>query len=958
MATAEDVECLSSICQALRDVALAPTMTRETEEQVMDLLNLIPEVFSTEVQVGRLAQLLQQCRPIHVVAQYIPLRLAVSPVLRATAIRTLMAVVNVTTSTDYCVDRLAGTIRGALLESNALRMTIHTCCDAHPHAREALEAAEFLFVCVMKIPNIVEDISSDDDGIVRLTDRLFRGPGSLEFSGFLSGLVRIFAERFADLLSSRRCNFIPRALQMLAPIQDREEGMSGRVVVLLCEALKDIFVSFPSAYTANVLDNETGGHLLVDVFNEYVLGNAAKLTMVAGVTLEDCVDAVAELTKAALSIEGTMAVDAANPRPFVYRNIAPLWRRATEKTTAGTTAGHTRLKLLRHAVAEAMTTFTALQLVTPCLECFPQLCALMIPERSNQICVVESTLIVALMCAKSDHVRREIRRMVEGYEPWAANVVGTIHSTLRHFCGEVIRHTLIIDVQQSLLNDGDQAQRIDLFDAERVAKALLQEQTRRSGQATPQPLDVDLIEAFRRGDDSILNENARELCSRLGLEVLVEAVRMAFLSPKESASTAMTTYEPSVSVRQSSPRSLTPSKGVRERIIQMRRAGTPNSSSVTPSAGGTRYQQWIASHSATRQDSSLVEIFGAAKSPQPFRPSSAPSGKGRTAAPLASPAQVSSVTRAAPSATPRSVLDVLNNAPAESEAYLSMAIMMHLPIKFGQHYNRGGRAAVRRVRSPQGVFLQPIKRSTQQSWTAADVKVGELHVIFIPFHHLTTKRVESEISTVEKHLVEMSKLLITTPTSQRSRRWFLHDMTNYVLPKTELVLRDLLEILFKFSAEDVVYQLGVIRLMDEGRQQKDGAFAAAAKRADAAMPREILRFSGMFREVLHSGNIIYAIQQLRKHYYQDGGRLTSNDGEAAEGAQWSTLADIDREIAKLEQERRRESARPIGAADEDVYQEKDEEELETFPPLKTIWTCPQISTSDRGKLRLSIFNSV
>lgn len=246
-----------------------------------------------------------------------------------------------------------------------------------------------------------------------------------------------------------------------------------------------------------------------------------------------------------------------------------------------------------------------------------------------------------------------------------------------------------------------------------------------------------------------------------------------------------------------------------------------------------------------------------------------------------------------------------------ADEYITMALMLHLPITFGVHYNRQNKGAIRTITSPQGPFVQPVHRNISHSWTAADVQTTDLYVLFLPFHRLSTERLKDEMATVERYMLETKKFLVLTPQAQRSRRWFLHDMLNYVLPKTELLLNEMVSLLERFGVDDVVYQMGVIRLLDESQREKEDVLAVAMEESDGAMPLEIMRFSsGRLKDVLHSGNLTYAVRRLREQYFpksslnHQGTGLSERpeDGlSSGASAGVSKIDAIDREIHKLEQ---------------------------------------------------------
>jgi hypothetical protein len=96
----------------------------------------------------------------------------------------------------------------------------------------------------------------------------------------------------------------------------------------------------------------------------------------------------------------------------------------------------------------------------------------------------------------------------------------------------------------------------------------------------------------------------------------------------------------------------------------------------------------------------------------------------------------------------------------------------------------------------------------------------------------------------------------------------------------------LLGLLKQFGADNVVYQLGVIRLLDEGRRERQDMLAAALEDSDGAMPTELLRLStGRLKDILHSGNLAYAVRRLREHFFAE-----ADGGDGAEGAHVSPPA--------------------------------------------------------------------
>ncbi|KAH9599378.1 hypothetical protein LSM04_008240 [Trypanosoma melophagium] len=116
-----------------------------------------------------------------------------------------------------------------------------------------------------------------------------------------------------------------------------------------------------------------------------------------------------------------------------------------------------------------------------------------------------------------------------------------------------------------------------------------------------------------------------------------------------------------------------------------------------------------------------------------------------------------------------------------------------------------------------------------------------------------------EERVLERLTLELSRKLLMTPTLQRGRRCFLADMVNNVLPKTELLIHNLIEMLHRHGPSSIVYQLGIIRLLDAH------LLNTAVPEMDVSCEITVLS-QFVFRDVVHSGNLIYCITRLRQRF--------------------------------------------------------------------------------------------
>jgi hypothetical protein len=919
MASHEDVTCLSTICQTLQSLAVSSSLTSESEAEAIELLGLIPEVFGTDLHIGRIVQLVQQCRPMQIVSLFLPAKLAITNKLRLRALRVVTQIVTMSTSAD-ALDRVGPRLVDAFVDCGMIPMLVHLACE-HSTVQAATAAAELLFVLVMKIPSMRDVLRSSsslpgptsDAAVIHLARHCFEA-SSVDLQGYLCGILRVFSERYADVLTASGVGFVEKAVLF---IHSESKEKSRRSIVLMLESLTEVISAFPSAYWTSIVEDEAVATKFVDIVDAYAFrGTSSRFSPASGV---ECVAACGALVAKILEIEGK-TIRSHGLKLLLYPLVATqvVWKRCTSKLLTAEDLEY--LRHLRTAVVSSFAADAIKSLIPAFLASFPALCNLLTPERSSSNAMTEAAVIVAAMLAKSPLVRREIQLKIAGYAAWANNLAGTIVGLLSApATKQLLESIVLVDVYHCILNDGEQAIRVDCFEATRIAAALLHEQDRRMDQDIhdPFPLDIAAIEFYLARPAKRFTPQVADLTAQLTVAALVKATTSALSN------------EPAAAASGQQPQFVRPQAATPARPTG--RAVSPAAGSRTPRGGvdmSQPYMQWLegkkSQSRAAKKTPTIADAFTPPPVKSPFRPSSAARGAAKSLPQSPTPSTPRSAVRRnvdPNDATTiqhhnKSIVEVLKDSPIVADEYLSMAIMMHLPIQFGAHYNRGARAAIRKVASPHGLFVQPVHRNVQQSWTAQDVHVGELHVLFLPFHKITSGRLEQEIASVERHLQEISRLLVTTPSAQRTRRWFLHDMVNYILPKTELLLRDFLDLLLRFGAEDVVYQMGIIKLIDEGRQGgsgggADGMFQSAVDHADLAMPRDILRFSGgAFRDVLHSGNIIYAVQQLRRHYYDDRGMVreplpddgtgVAQDGMPVPGGAYSTLIDIDREIMKLE----------------------------------------------------------
>ena len=718
-----------------------------------------------------------------------------------------------------------------------------------------------------------------------------------------------------------------------------ESSTSRYITVLMWECIREVLAHFGTSFWALVANSTKTSDALVLAIQHFALADTADV---------EATMAALDVAERVLTIEPSSPLSSSSNAPPVLLPLFAAQSVWTDITTSALAASQTqqqefpqivrRLRLLRMAVGGTDTCAEIEALRVVFLDSFPRLCSMLAPATTPllptaQAMVAEASYIISIMLAKSVACRQDVSVMVKGYEAWAFNLLGTLRFYVGAAPFDALRGMVLVDCNQSVLTDGDQARTIEGFDENRIAFALLVDQERRvMAKQPPAMLDTQLLSMLR-------STNARKIADltyRLCVGVMIGAAMRTLGSASSSAETSAATPPPKHDVASRAPPTprtpRTPPPAV-QRQQQQRlpkpTARTPPPPSNQPTKQPTQARQPPSTHRRSRS-TGISAILGEAPKPKtPFRPASPSS---RHVGYNRSPTPTPRLTGDPEAAQAKRLTDTITGLSGTCDEYMTMALLMHLPIMLGVHYNRQSRRSqIRKIEGPLGAFVQPIYRNTAQTWTVADVNNGDLYVLFLPFHKISPERLEQELATVGMHLSSIKRLLVTTPNNLRSRRWFLHDMYNYILPKTELLLRDFKSFVEEHGADDVVYQMGLIRMLDETDAAQGGAFSVAAAESDLSMPRELLRFSsGKFKDVLHSGNLVYAVKRLRQHYYNaqgtEGGMGIGSGLEnaaiedSAAHAAVGNLHDIDAEIAKLERQAQAdgtwENDADAGAADD------------------------------------------
>ena len=967
MATADELACATTITETLSqslEKAASSLMTRVSEQEAADLLDLLPQVFTADTHPARTHALLFQVHPapFAVCAGFLHRSLSLPPRLQVCAMRAVAAIVSTTLSPDT-VAHLGARVRDAIVAAHIIDALLDFAESADPHLvanaggggggrsvngptifPEAIAAMEVLFVFAMKLPqlstylvhecgvvprllNIIvahaeiprlgQNDAYDDNGPTAASAATTSPKGLIDYA---CATLRVVAEEQPSAFTSRDAAPLFSALTLVG---SKGDPKLRNALLLIFEMVNKVLSLFPSCFIAHVVSNAAlwADTAAVCLAHATIEGDAAEVYAAI-------VSAAQEASSLILQIEATLSPSVANPASMASGlrhgfNAPQIWQRALVAASRDVKYLG-MLRLQRELVQSAVSHDQVTALQDTVMGAFPSICLLLTPGKvSHRDALVEAALIVALACAKLPAVRYAIGDMVKGYEPWALNLLGTAEHALGRLPRRWMCALPLIDTHHCWLNDPLQLSVSGPFSAAKVAYAVYLEQERRAAAGSPlSALRVDPLSLLQEAhrvqtagshappsqlfDNALVEQQLYELTvallsTALGLSFTNAVIRQKFNGANRYSTVTLGGTPPPMSQMSGQESAAvdesTPVGRLQRGTMAPVPTGFSNSQQRARSPGASNRSAIRAANNlfgVSPQPHQVQVLRALGETPQPrpaFRPSS-PGASTGGATPLARAAVASAKGRALSPASSRkpSIVDqvVAASTPTGSTTsrqdvaalaaggvpgsgaseYLSMALMLHLAITFGVHYNRRAKGAIRTILGPKGPFVQPVHRNVTHSWSASDVRSDDLYVLFVPFHKLSVARMEAEIATVERYLLDAKKQLILTPQAQRSRRWFLHDLLNYVLPKTDLLLHEMLGLLQRFGADDVVYQMGVIRLLDESQREKEDVLAVAMEETDGAMPLEILRFSsGRLKDVLHAGNISYAVRRLRLQYF-------------------------------------------------------------------------------------------
>eukprot|EP00659_Diplonema_papillatum_P009703 gene9703-15069_t len=673
---------------------------------------------------------------------------------------------------------------------------------------EALRVAfaEAVFVLVMRSEGAAFQLI-EKGGIQQLFECLF-SDGSVMVRNYACATLRVLAEKSPDRVAN--LPIVPRALNQI------KLEPSKYVVILLLEMLSLLFYACPYVYLADLHDNGSLLSELYTIIHTFLTGN----------TNLDVLAAVCKVMEAVLLLESSTCGEKSNYTTRLLTQGTPkVLLQREDITGADSTDADIRglkIKMFRKLVQACTSAELTNHLQEAYTHFFPSLSLLINADGTYQqsksgfpgappppggpgIFLTqegrgELALAFAEILAKHPAARRYTNDTVRAYPIWIGQLRQHLLSAVDELPPPLLNGCHLVDYRGAYINSIADYGPVDYTDRVHISgvvNVMLQKQTH----GDPYEAVTGVYDGSRNYQHTFIEESMEafpghlsdmEKKARLTHTILSHVIHLTLTADgvpqpmRPTAAPAIAGYPdenkenypgqydhqtPGMHTPGYTEPFATPTTGVstpRGRSLRGRKPSRAKSPAVPH-----RRKPWNAGGNSGRMG--LFSLAGPTRKRTDFTP-------GRVLDPLMAdlPSGVSS--------------SVYSTALTKVDTdYTDMAILMHLPITFGANYNRANKPTVRRFNNGSAMpYIQQTCRSNAlQSWDVKDVGEGDLFSFFIPFHKLSEVRLDEELRNLHKHRLKAKKGLLTTPQTQKGKRWFFHDLYHYILPKTETLLNEL-----------------------------------------------------------------------------------------------------------------------------------------------------------------------
>eukprot|EP01062_Namystynia_karyoxenos_P084486 TRINITY_DN9950_c0_g1_i2.p2 TRINITY_DN9950_c0_g1~~TRINITY_DN9950_c0_g1_i2.p2 ORF type:complete len:983 (+),score=308.29 TRINITY_DN9950_c0_g1_i2:78-3026(+) len=730
-----------------------------------------------------------------------------------------------------------------------------------PSEGQRVALAECLFVAVMRVPGVAQRLAACGGGGA-LAEAVFRD-GSAMVRNYAAATLRVLAEHAPAKCLER--SVVQRSLEHVRGERSRY------VVILLLELVALLLGAFPDLYLLRC--SPEGGGMADDVWD-------ATRGLLTADAAADIATAVLRLLETVFVLEACSGgrCGALITTVLVEDAWKPLLSRDAQQPVGIKVLN---VRAMRRLVQCCTTPALCGELHDAFTRFFPSLSLLLNADPAAaagaagggpeaQQLRVELALCFAVLLAKHPQSREFASDTLRAYPVWMAQIRERLLAALADATPRLLNSVFVIDAAACWLNDHRQYPELDWGDRGALAVA-----------AAHVFAEQELSVAGRRGEPPptfAMEEEAAEDWSGL-------------LPPQERKA-RLTHALLSHAVRVT----LTP-KGSHEDVAR--------EPPQLPLSWMTPVEADAALHGADGAVAAAVlEGLAANRRTQVASPArrARPPGaqRGRASCTSRSPAaRRRPETPGAPTTRARSAGTRRAPAPPADDV-VDMAILTYLPVTHGAYYDRHNRTVTRHFPAPSGPrtkggtrpFLQQVtKAAALQSWEASDLQRSDLFGFFIPFSELTVERVERELQRLHRHSLKMKKGSLTTPASQRGRRWFYCDMHHHVLPKAEKMLTELRDLVAAHGQQNILFFLNIVKLMEQqGGQQAD---------LRGQLQAEVQTVSGSrYPDTLHCGNLRSVLDRMADYF-------SENQASGAAG-----VPGIEEDIRRLEDA----AARDVGGS--------------------------------------------
>eukprot|EP00744_Colponema_vietnamica_P015453 GILI01021652.1.p1 GENE.GILI01021652.1~~GILI01021652.1.p1 ORF type:complete len:674 (-),score=120.70 GILI01021652.1:83-1978(-) len=155
--------------------------------------------------------------------------------------------------------------------------------------------------------------------------------------------------------------------------------------------------------------------------------------------------------------------------------------------------------------------------------------------------------------------------------------------------------------------------------------------------------------------------------------------------------------------------------------------------------------------------------------------------------------------------------------------------------------------------------IAPVVKRQPKTWNVDDLREGDLFYFAVPLNTLSAFAVDQVRVQAVRHHNQLKKAYLVVPHHMKGRRWFIFDMSTFVMPQVIAALDDILELMEVHGEQNCRFPLLMFKEGDMVKRDRiaqqllDGGHSAEA---NDAVPEA----------TLNSGNLLESLDQLRFYF--------------------------------------------------------------------------------------------